>query len=314
MFKMNQPQKTLSLEIEELIDQQIEVGIVDNYFTPNGGDSEVYYVGIGPNHEFSCQVNPKRDPANRALLKTGKSGCFLCEENMPDEERGIWLDEHWKLYPNPRPYEKNHTVMVLVKNETNHHFQIVDNKRKIVKALDTIWKLGSEENRNDFNLTFNSISAGSSSRHFHYQIFECHLPIQNYSIDFTTKGKVRMGIVNDYPADVLAIESNDQEALAEKVWEAIDTLNSHWMEFVPYVLLFKVIGDNIRVYIFPRAAERPAQVNPDLINTVFGICEMSGMTIVYNDEMASSIDLNRLQESMKAVSKKGAHKELLNLL
>ena len=88
MFKTGQPLKPLTSRIEELIHQQIKVGIVDNYFDPNGSDSEVYYVGVGPNNEFSCQVNPKRDPAKRALLKTGKTGCFLCEENMPDEEEG----------------------------------------------------------------------------------------------------------------------------------------------------------------------------------------------------------------------------------
>ncbi len=303
MSKTNQPEKPLVDRIKNLISQQTDVGIVDGYFSPGSEDPAVHYVGIGPNAEFICQVNPKRDPANRALLKTGKKGCFLCEENMPDEEEGIWLDKFWKLYPNPRPYEKNHTVMVLTKNETNHHFQIIDNKKKVVRALDTIWQIGYEENRTDFNLTFNSINAGSSSRHFHYQIFECHLPILNYPIDFVDKDNVSIGIVEDYPAAVMVIEGADKKAVCEKVWYAIDKLNSYWMDFIPYVLSFTVINDKIRVYIFPRAAERPSDADSNLINTVFGICEMSGMLIVYSDEMAKTISLDKFRESLKVTSK-----------
>ncbi|MBT8271741.1 MAG: hypothetical protein KJO25_06830, partial [Bacteroidia bacterium] len=202
--------ESLATRIEALIKQQIDAGIVEDYFSPELNGSGVYYLDIGTGGKFKCQVNPKRDPANRALLKNGKKGCFLCEENMPDEEEGIDLDQNWKLYPNPRPYERNHTVMVLKKTNGYHPFQVIDKKAYISKAIDTIWQLGSEENRPDFNLTFNSIKAGASSRHFHFQIFECKLPIEDFPVDFKIDKAIKTGEIPSYPAGVLVIEGKDK--------------------------------------------------------------------------------------------------------
>ncbi len=314
MLTINQSVDLLSEQIEALIDQQIEAGIVHDYFKSGVNGSGIHYLNIDPNNEFICQVNPKRDPAKRGLLKTGKKGCFLCEENMPDEEDGIRLGSDWKLYPNPRPYERNHTVLVKLKKEGYHPFQLISNKEDILKALEIIWKLAHVEGRGDYNLTFNSTNAGASSRHFHFQLFECHLPIMDFGVAVMNYAKVRIGEVKDYPAGVLVIEGRDKEDVASKTWEAIDRLNTYWKDFVPYVLLFKVVDGQFRVYIFPRAAESPAELNPELINTKFGVCEMSGMTIVYKDDMVEDISLDIFTESLKAASNLAVFRQLKSML
>ncbi|NNF75260.1 MAG: hypothetical protein HKN00_08765 [Flavobacteriaceae bacterium] len=307
---MNQHNTPLAHRIEELIKQQTEVGIVADYFASNNQHPNIYYVPIGSDNTFICQVNPMRDPAKRAVLKKGKKGCFLCEENMPDEEIGIQLDQNWKMYPNPRPYEKNHTVLVLMKTENYHPFQIIDNKDYLTKAIDIIWQLGYEEKRSDFNLTFNSIKAGASSRHFHYQIFECDLPILNFPVDFKKDGPVKVGDIPEYPASVYVIEGKDKGVISSEVWLILDKLNTYGNRYIPYVILFKVVDGNIRVYIFPRNAEIPADFDSDLINTKFGVCEMSGMTIVYNDSMAKKIDLKLFEKSLKAASNRSILKAI----
>ena len=290
----------LSVRIEGLVEHQIRVGIVAPYFVSGNDGDEVHYRPVGKG--FICQVNPMRDPSRRGLRDEGKRGCFLCEANMPDDEEGIELCEGWKIYPNPRPYERNHVVLVRTRGRDHHPFQIIDEREQIAMAVETIRRIGYDEGRNRFNLTFNSVFAAASSRHLHFQIFECDLPIEQYPVKHFRKDAVTYGVVKDYPASVLVIEGDDTLALSSAIWDAVDNFNTHCASFIPYVILMKVIDGRVRAYLFPRVSENPAESKPGLIDVKFGVCEMSGMVIVYSDEMADQISERQYTESLRVVS------------
>jgi len=276
-FDLNKP---LSKQIEDLISQQINDGVVADWFKKE----KIKYV---KRDIFSIQINPGRHPDKKPKLAIGKEGCFLCEENMPEKEKGIALDKEWTIYPNPSPYEKNHVVLVYEKTKDEHPFQVINKFRYIRKAIDLIWKLNIEEERCEFNLTFNSIKAAASSSHFHYQIFEVNLPIVEFEPIFIQNGEVKIGTISNYPAKVLIIEGS-KENVASKLWQIINILNAGYKRgFIPYNILFKGCREEktIRVYIFPRKVEKPADADKDLMDIKFGICEMCGMAIVYDETM-----------------------------
>ncbi|MEK7447270.1 MAG: DUF4922 domain-containing protein [Patescibacteria group bacterium] len=272
----------LSDQITALIKQQFKVKpqVVKFIFSPK----KAYYISIG---KFNIQVNPERHPDVRKVMAKGKAGCFLCPENMPKEERGIMLDKDWSLYPNPSPYEKNHCVLVYNKFEEHPH-QIINRHIYVEKALELIWQLCYKEARQNFNLTFNSVGAAASSAHFHFQLFECDLPITNHLVNLTNKENLKIGRVVGYDAIVLVIdgEYTDKNELISEIFLVLDTLN---MAFIPYNLLIKVINNRIRVFLYPRSREYPDVCGSDLCDIRFGICEMSGMAIVYANQIATNI-------------------------
>lgn len=286
------PNVSLADQITALINQQFEIKPqVVKFIFPQ---EKAHYVPVG---KFSIQVNPERHPGIRAVVAKGKTGCFLCPENMPKEERGIMLDKNWSLYPNPSPYEKSHCVLVYKETKEEHPYQMINKPTYIEKALDLIWQLCHKEKRQDFNITFNSIGAAASSAHFHFQIFECTLPIANYSVELTSKGTLEIGRVANYDATVLVIEgeyANKNELISE-VFSVLDIFNA---SFIAYNVLIKVIDSKIRVYIYPRSGEYPDASKSNLCEIRFGICEMSGMAIVYNDDIARNINVGDFTKSL----------------
>ena len=78
------------------------------------------------------------------------------------------------------------------------------------------------------------------------------------------------------------------------------------------VVLFKMVHGRYRVYIFPRAFESPADANPDLIATKFGICEMAGMLIVFKEDMITDQLLEQFTASLQVASDREITAKLLN--
>jgi len=285
----------LSDQITALINQQFEVKpqVVKFIFSPK----KAHYLFV---ENFCIQVNTERHPDIRVVTAKGKAGCFLCPENMPKEERGIMLDKDWSLYPNPSPYEKNHCVLVYNKFEEHPH-QIINKHIYVEKALELTWQLCHKEGKQNFNLTFNSVGAAASSAHFHFQLFECVLPITNYFVNLTSKESLKIGRVVDYDAIVLVIDgeyANKNELISE-IFLVLDTFN---MAFIPYNLLIKVINNRIRVFIYPRSREYPDVCGSDLCDIRFGICEMSGMAIVYDNKIATNIKAEDFAKALNSTT------------
>ncbi|MFA5091001.1 MAG: DUF4922 domain-containing protein, partial [Candidatus Omnitrophota bacterium] len=294
----------LATQIEVLIAQQIEAKVAIPF--NSDGELAAYYDTVNRGG-YKVQVNPRRHPANRAVLEKGKLGCFLCPENMPRAEVGIAWSRDWTFYVNPNPYEKNH--IVLVKNRTfeHHPFQVINHRTDIEAAIEFIWQLSMVEGRSNFNLTFNTQGAAASSRHFHYQAFEARLPIVDRETVLLDMDGVRVGFVKKYRAKVIVVEGNDKVTVTEKVWQIVDRLSTAMPgNFIPYNLLFKVTPEGlIKVFIFPRNYEDPSNYNfgkigeqrKDLLATKFGICEMSGLFIVYQSDSETREGLFEVHET-----------------
>ncbi|MBI3616934.1 MAG: hypothetical protein HY210_01765, partial [Candidatus Omnitrophica bacterium] len=268
--------------IQGLVEQQVAAGVAVSFSAFGAYYDDEYAPDRRP---FRVQINPMRHPDNkqRAKTKQGAEGCFLCAENMPDEEEGLRLDDKFTIFPNPGPYEKNHVVITDVKNGYEHPFQTLNKREYVKKAINLIYKIASE-GYTDYNISFNSLGAAATSRHFHFQGFEAKLPVTGFDTNLVEKNGVQVGFVRNYPANVIVVEGKDRDKVADEVFRIVDKLNTFkYGEIIPHNVLFKATrGGTIRVFIFPRGWETPGnKPDEELITTKFGIVEMGGTLIVY---------------------------------
>ncbi|MDD5441686.1 MAG: GNAT family N-acetyltransferase, partial [Candidatus Omnitrophica bacterium] len=280
-----------------LIRQQVSAGIAKLF-----DDKLAHYIDIDGG--YRVQVNPLRDPALRTVIKRGRMGeCFLCAKNQPDGEVGIPLNESWTVYANPSPYEKAHVVIVQNLPEdhrNNGSAQYIRSEAELFTALNLIWLLAVEsetlpsENlfaslvkelmafiyrlnslnlpydilftvpehlrKRPYNISFNSEGAGNSSDHFHYQGFEVKLPVESWEVESIKEGNgVEFGRIANKP-----------------------------------MLTYTFGNGFIKIFVHIRGVEAPGMVvegiDESLAKVKFGICEMSGMAIVYKDEMAKMFE------------------------
>ena len=280
--------------IKSLLEQQMEVEFVDKNLL-----ADISYRSKG---RFMMQVNPAREPKNRAVVsKTIKSNngpapCFLCVENMPEQERGIKLNSDFTVYANPRPIDEGHIVVVANKHEE----QFITKSSGVMEAINLL------SDTAPYALFFNGKGAAASGDHFHFQALNLRelnnrLPVESSKLEkvLSTRG-VTISTLRNYPASCLAFEGKDATELANQVSGFLESLNSGK---IPYNILFTRTEDSAaRIFIFPRAVENPHSINPRFLDIKFGTLEMAGLFIVYSDAMVDNIEEKALTESLKAVS------------
>jgi len=129
-----------------------------NYKLLSSVESKRYYFG---SYKIETQHNPKRIKSSAA--KTDKESiekrkCFLCRENLPEEQKGILLHNEYLILCNPYPiFDYHFTISKLV-----HTPQLI--KSNLIDML-AISKVLS-----DFTVFYNGPDCGASAPdHFHFQ-------------------------------------------------------------------------------------------------------------------------------------------------
>ncbi len=112
--------------------------------------------------EIFLQHNPNRIVSSSARVDAtsiASRPCFLCEKNMPAEERGIRFDDRLVLTFNPAPILDWHLVAI----DIEHTPQRI--ARRITNLLDLAEQLGP-----DFVVIYNGPECGASAPdHMHFQ-------------------------------------------------------------------------------------------------------------------------------------------------
>ncbi|MEI6631204.1 MAG: DUF4922 domain-containing protein, partial [bacterium] len=285
-------------KIRRLILQQAGVGVVQEF-------SQRAYYDKTDRGAFRVQVNPERHPQRRAKLAIGKEGrYFLCPENQPPQETGISINGDWTIYANPNPYENGHFVLVKTAKAGQHPYQAIAELSDINTALSVLRELALTDGKRDYSITFNSIGAAASSAHFHFQGFEYRLPITGLKTAvLTEENGLAVGRISDadYPVSAYVVQGADEAAVANKLWELIQIIHANQARLmVGYNVLFTVdeAQDIFRVFIFLRPAEKPL-VGGGLANVKMGICEVSGMAIVYGEDMAANISRKDFEDALQ---------------
>ncbi len=213
------------------------------------------------NFELKVQFNPGRIKSStakvdKASIKARK--CFLCLENLPQDQRGILFNEHYLILANPYPIFKNHYTIPALE----HKPQLL--KSGLKDFLSLAKELGEE-----FVVFYNGPRSGASAPdHFHFQAGEkSFLPL--YSELEKLKGKNFLELFRkenlaafysrNYLRNLLLFESPDVSQIIRLVEKTLNLLGEfEKSDEEPMINVLSFYKDELwKVVLLPREKHRP---------------------------------------------------------
>lgn len=210
--------------------------------------------------DMKVQFNPERIRSSAAKVDAKSieaRPCFLCQQNLPKEQKGIEVLENYLVLVNPFPIFYEHLTIP----HKEHVLQAI--KGKFVHMLELAQML------EEFTVFYNGPKCGASAPdHFHFQAGNKRfMPIEwDYKKGlFFHKSKQVDGIEiikwTDYLRTILTLSGRDMDPLTqlfEKVYTALQELQPDEEEPMLNILA-SCDKSRWNVHIFPRKAHRPWQ-------------------------------------------------------
>lgn len=182
--------------------------------------------------------------------------CFLCQKNLPAEQRGIMYGKDLMILCNPAPIFDQHFTIPHI----DHLPQVID------PYIDTLLQLARDLSPT-FTVFYNGPKCGASAPdHFHFQAApKTAIPVMR-DVDtvarrsiLKTSGPVTLATLKEYGRTAIILESEDESALAKSlksfitVWgEILGRLEEPMMN-----LLADMHKGLFRVVLFLRSKHRP---------------------------------------------------------
>jgi Domain of unknown function (DUF4922) len=223
------------------------------------GLARVEYKGLSAKgSEVLAQFNPQRIVSTGAKVDAAtikQRPCFLCEENLPPEERGIAFGADFVALYNPFPVLPRHLVIT----SRRHIPQTIGSN--FGTLLDLALDLGGE-----FFVVYNGAACGASAPdHLHFQACERKsLPIIREietweRLDLSNDFGIEMFILKDYRLNALIARGNDRVALIGWFDLALHCLAEVTGATTEPMINLIVTRDDTdwTVIVFPRSKHRP---------------------------------------------------------
>lgn len=211
---------------------------------------------------FSTKVqwNPKRIVSTGAKVDAASIGarkCFLCLENLPQEQQGILYGNDFIILCNPAPIFSHHYTI----SHLRHLPQAIEG------FLGTFLMLAKDLGGR-FTVFYNGPKCGASAPdHFHFQASPAGaIPVESESSEAVRRiamrkfGKVSCFALQNYGRGVLLFESSDADELEKCMAELFRSMRKIFSTAEePMVnILCSFWNDAWRVIVFPRSKHRPA--------------------------------------------------------
>lgn len=209
------------------------------------------------------QFNPGRIVSSSAKVDAksiAERKCFLCYNNLPEEQKGLPFGTSYLLLGNPFPIFNEHFTIP----ESEHVAQQLNGS--FAQALDLSRELGKY-----YTVFYNGPKCGASAPdHLHFQAGDKHfMPIDSeYDTIKTTKGSLifesdalKVYAVDNYLRRFFSFESSDRQVLIDKYADFLreySALSASADEEPMMNALFYYEDGLWRVIIFPRAKHRPS--------------------------------------------------------
>ncbi len=210
--------------------------------------------------DMIVQFNPERIRSSAAKVDAKSieaRPCFLCDENLPKEQRGIPVLDKYLILVNPFPIFPEHLTIP----HLNHIDQKIENKFADMLELSSLLE--------DFTVFYNGPKCGASAPdHFHFQAgIRRFMPIEfDYRKGlFFHNSWIVNGIEvihwSDYLRTILTISGRNKEAVVNEFEKLFDLLKVHQPDEVEPMLniLCSHYKGRWHVHIFPRKLHRPWQ-------------------------------------------------------
>src|SRR5262245_34455211 len=189
--------------------------------------------------------------------------CFLCAENLPDEEKGIAYDDDYIILCNPFPVLDKHLVIA--------HRQHIE--QKIAGRVEAMLALARDLGE-DYFVLYNGAECGASAPdHFHLQacsrellpikdaLDESEPPVEedcNICADMA-RGNFELFTLNDFGRSVVVFRGANRIELAFWIYRVIEELGSATGKDEPMINLICYQERGVcTAMLFPRARHRPA--------------------------------------------------------
>ncbi len=243
----------------ELIRQQISEWdlAARNYLSLDKVKVKTFDFG---DYHIDVQFNPARIVSSSAKVDARSietRPCFLCQKNLPPQQRGLPFDDQYMVLVNPFPIFPEHLTIP----NLNHTDQ------RITGNFGSM--LGLAASLDDFVIFYNGPKCGASAPdHLHFQAgIKGFLQIED---DFNTKkccrkvrclGAVTLSHWPGYQRGVITLNSTDKTeliAIFDQIYSMLHALQPDETE--PMLNILALVDHNEWIiHIFPRTLHRPTQ-------------------------------------------------------
>jgi len=233
--------------------------------------------------------------------------CFLCEKNLPEEQKGIKLLENYLLLCNPYPVFPEHFTIVTA----NHKPQEISSSFSDFIMLS---KLLSD----NYTIIYNGPQCGASAPdHLHFQAgTKYFMPIEN---DFNSiknefgdtvldNEQLTLTVVDDGLRRFISLESNDDRILQKafnNFYDIYNELNNNNGEPMMNLICNYEEEFGWRVIIFLRSKHRPSYYYLEGENQIMlspAAIDLGGVCIVPLEKDFYKIDKDLLQSIFNEVT------------
>jgi ATP adenylyltransferase/5',5'''-P-1,P-4-tetraphosphate phosphorylase II len=246
------------------------------------------------------QFNPGRLRSSSAKVDAQsiqERPCFLCLENLPDEQRSVPYGDGYMLLVNPFPIFPEHFTIPSL----NHEPQRIENA--LIAFLDLARDLGPR-----YTAFYNGPRCGASAPdHLHFQAGTSgFMPMDGefsrlrdaVGESVETRDGVRATLLEEIPCRCVGLESGDRDALEVECARLLAILGEMAGDGEePMVNILVRYEDGWRVLVIPRARHRPSfySAEGDGILLSPASVDLGGVCIVPREE-----DFQRIEEDQIA--------------
>jgi ATP adenylyltransferase/5',5'''-P-1,P-4-tetraphosphate phosphorylase II len=218
-----------------------------------------YEIG---NFYVKTQFNPSRIISSSAKVdkkSISNRACFLCEESLPEVQKGINYKDKYVILVNPYPIFKQHLTIPY----HAHTPQSISNS--LVDLLELSYDL-----RDNFFVFYNGPRCGASAPdHLHFQAGQKKsTPLEDYYKTLIKSGKLllstdqfNIGLVTESIFNFVFIQSSSSkqiETIFEKVLQQLNSFDDSSEE--PLLNVISIYDNNQwNLFIIPRKKHRPDQ-------------------------------------------------------
>lgn len=256
---------------------------------------------------IKLQFNPGRIFSSAANLDPEfleKRSCFLCVNNLPEEQLGILYEHEFMILCNPAPIFPQHYTIASVRHEP----QSIEGYLAIFLSL-------ARDFGPRFHVLYNGSRCGASAPdHLHFQAFPTGtLPIENEIRDDRKRILVKCheGVLlyraQGLGRSVVALEGNNQKLVTSFLAEIIVAAkNVLGVSDEPMMNLFCTYHEGTwRVMIFPRRKHRPDvyfRTDAEKLLISPGAIDMGGIVITPFEKDFMRLDVSLMENIFREVS------------
>jgi glycosyltransferase involved in cell wall biosynthesis len=269
-----------------------------------GALSSVKTRELSGEYKVYLQYNPARAVSSGAAVDAQSirsRPCFLCQDNLPTEQKGILYKSKFLILCNPAPIFKNHFTIATLKHEP----------QEIAFALPSLLQMAADFSP-EYAILYNGPACGASAPdHLHFQMVPQNvLPFLREARGialFKKISSVEYRIGQGFDRCVMIMESGHKKALREGFLRWLDVAREDMaMNEEPMINMVCVYTRNKwRMVIFLRRKHRPDAYFAEGSQRIFvspGAVDMAGILITPLLDNYRHLDYKAVREIYREVS------------